>query len=174
MKAIGMTETRGLVAAIESADAMLKTADVTLLEKVHVGGGLVVIVVEGEVAAVKAAADAGAAAARRVGQLVSVHVIPRPHESLEGTVVRGGNPGRAPGGAREAERGRDCPEAADELEQQLREMSTVALRRLARQCKLPGLAGREISRANKQTLIRGILAAQRDNRKETLTDNGQV
>jgi len=78
MKALGMVETRGLVASIEAADAMVKAANVSLRAKEHVGGGLVTVFVVGEVGAVKAATDAGAAAASRVGQLVSVHVIPRP------------------------------------------------------------------------------------------------
>ena len=77
MKALGMIETRGLVASIEAADAMVKAANVTLQCKEHVGGGLVTIMVRGDVGAVKAATDAGAAAAERVGALISVHVIPR-------------------------------------------------------------------------------------------------
>ena len=83
MKALGMIETRGLVAAIEAADAMVKAANVTLACKEGVGGGLVTVMVRGDVGAVKAATDAGAAAAERVGELISVHVIPRPHEELE-------------------------------------------------------------------------------------------
>lgn len=87
MQALGMIETKGLIGAIESADAMLKAAEVTLVEKTHVGGGLVTIIVTGDVGAVKAATDAGAAAAQRVGDLISVHVIPRPHSELDGMVV---------------------------------------------------------------------------------------
>lgn len=87
MKALGMIETRGLVAAIEAADAMVKAANVTLTCKEHVGGGLVTVMVRGDVGAVKAATDAGAAAAERVGELISVHVIPRPHEELEGLLI---------------------------------------------------------------------------------------
>ncbi len=87
MKALGMIETRGLVASIEAADAMVKAANVTLTCKEHVGGGLVTVMVRGDVGAVKAAVDAGAAAAERVGELVSVHVIPRPHEELEGILT---------------------------------------------------------------------------------------
>ena len=83
MQALGMIETKGLVGAIEAADAMVKAANVTLIGKVMVGGGLVTVMVRGDVGAVKAATDAGAAAAQRVGELVSVHVIPRPHEDLE-------------------------------------------------------------------------------------------
>ena len=80
----GMIETRGLIGSIEAADAMVKAADVTLIGKVHVGGGLVTVMVRGEVGAVKAAVDAGAAAAERVGNLISQHVIPRPHNEVEG------------------------------------------------------------------------------------------
>lgn len=81
--ALGMIETKGLVGAIEAADAMVKAANVTLVGKEKVGGGLVTVMVRGDVGAVKAATDAGAAAAERVGQLISVHVIPRPHEDVE-------------------------------------------------------------------------------------------
>ena len=78
-----MVETKGLVGAIEAADAMVKAANVYLIGKVHVGGGLVTVMVRGDVGAVKAATDAGSAAASRVGELVSVHVIPRPHGDVE-------------------------------------------------------------------------------------------
>ncbi|MDG1499329.1 MAG: BMC domain-containing protein [Planctomycetota bacterium] len=81
--ALGLIETKGMVGAIEAADAMCKAAKVTLLGKETSGGALVTVMVRGEVGAVKAATDAGAAAARRVGELVSVHVIPRPAEDLE-------------------------------------------------------------------------------------------
>jgi microcompartment protein CcmL/EutN len=81
--ALGMVETKGLVASVEAADAMVKAANVTLIGKVHVGGGLVTVMVRGDVGAVKAATDAGAAAATKVGELVSVHVIPRPHGDVE-------------------------------------------------------------------------------------------
>ena len=82
-EALGMIETRGLVAMIEAADAMVKAAKVTLVGYEKIGSGYVTALVRGDVAAVKAATDAGAAAARRVGELVSVHVIPRPHANLE-------------------------------------------------------------------------------------------
>ena len=81
--ALGMVETKGLVGAIEAADAMVKAANVNLIGKVHVGGGRVTVMVRGDVGAVKAATDAGAAAAAKVGELVSVHVIPRPHGEVE-------------------------------------------------------------------------------------------
>lgn len=82
-EALGMIETKGLVGAIEAADAMVKAANVHLVGKEHVGGGLVTVMVRGDVGAVKAATDAGAAAAQRVGELISVHVIPRPHGDIE-------------------------------------------------------------------------------------------
>ena len=77
-QALGMIETKGLVASIEAADAMVKAANVTLIGKEHVGGGLVTVMVRGDVGAVKAATDAGAAAAERVGELISIHVIQGP------------------------------------------------------------------------------------------------
>ena len=82
-EALGMIETRGLTAAVEAADAMVKAANVTLIGKEQVGGGLVTVLVRGDVGAVKASVDAGAAAAERVGELVSIHVIPRPHVEVE-------------------------------------------------------------------------------------------
>src|SRR3970040_928182 len=81
--ALGMVETRGLVGAVEAADAMVKAANVSLIGSEYVGGGYVTVMVRGDVGAVKAATDAGAAAAKRVGELVSVHVIPRPHSDVE-------------------------------------------------------------------------------------------
>lgn len=82
-EALGMVETKGLVGAIEAADAMVKAANVHLIGKVLVGGGLVTVMVRGDVGAVKAATDAGGTAAKRVGELMSVHVIPRPHGDVE-------------------------------------------------------------------------------------------
>ncbi len=81
--ALGMIETKGLVGAIEAADAMVKAANVKLIGKEYIGGGYVTVMVRGDVGAVKAATDAGAAAAQRIGELVSVHVIPRPHGDVE-------------------------------------------------------------------------------------------
>ena len=83
MEALGMIETKGLIGAIEAADAMVKTANVTLMGKEYVGAAYVVVTVRGDVGAVKAATDAGAAAARRVGALIAVHVIPNPHVETE-------------------------------------------------------------------------------------------
>ena len=81
--ALGMIETKGFIGAVEAADAMVKTANVVLVGKEYIGAGYVTVMVRGDVGAVKAATDAGAAAARRVGELVSVHVIPRPHTEVE-------------------------------------------------------------------------------------------
>lgn len=81
--ALGLIETRGMVGAIEAADAMVKAANVQLMGYEKVGGALVTVMVRGDVGAVKAATDAGAAAAQRVGELISVHVIPRPHSDVE-------------------------------------------------------------------------------------------
>jgi ethanolamine utilization protein EutM len=83
MDALGMIETKGLIAMIEAADAMVKAANVQLVKYEKIGDAMVTVIVRGDVAAVKAATDAGAAAARRVGQLLSVHVIARPHENIE-------------------------------------------------------------------------------------------
>jgi ethanolamine utilization protein EutM len=81
--ALGMVETKGLVGSIEAADAMVKAANVTLIGYEKIGSGLITVMVRGDVGAVKAATDAGAAAADRVGELISVHVIPRPHADVE-------------------------------------------------------------------------------------------
>ena len=83
-EALGMVETKGLIGAIEAADAMVKAANVALIGKQQIGSGLVTVMVRGDVGAVKAAVDAGAEAAKRVGTLYGVHVIPRPHNDVEG------------------------------------------------------------------------------------------
>jgi ethanolamine utilization protein EutM len=95
MDALGMVETKGLVGAIEVADAMVKAANVVLVGREFIGSAYVTVMVRGDVGAVKAATDAGAAAARRVGELVSVHVIPRPHQEVE-KVLPGGLSDQAP------------------------------------------------------------------------------
>ena len=93
--ALGLVETRGLIGAIEAADAMVKAANVVLTAKEYIGAGYVTVMVRGDVGSVKAATDAGAAAARRVGELISVHVIPRPHAEVEKLL----GPASATGGA---------------------------------------------------------------------------
>lgn len=200
MQALGLIETKGLVAAIESADAMLKAAEVTLLEKTYVGGGLVTVTVTGDVGAVKAATDAGAAAAQRVGELVSVHVIPRPHSDLDlimvspnmvkpvealtkaeeiSPVAEENKPeppeANEPEPAKAQEPKPAKPKAAgpvdsDELHKEtvdklvkknglehamaaLDGMKVVKLRNLAREYKDFGIAGRMISKADKQMII---------------------
>src|SRR5207302_5554951 len=95
-EALGMVETKGLVAMIEAADAMVKAANVTLVGYEKIGAGFVTAIVRGDVAAVKAATDAGAAAARRVGELISVHVIPRPHAEVERVLPVNGRTGYSP------------------------------------------------------------------------------
>jgi microcompartment protein CcmL/EutN len=87
--ALGLVETRGLLGSVEAADAMVKAANVVLLGKEYIGAGYVTVMVRGDVGAVKAATDAGAAAARRVGELISVHVIPRPHTEVERILPKG-------------------------------------------------------------------------------------
>lgn len=89
-EALGMVETRGLIGAIEAADAMVKAANVRLVGKEQIGSGLVTVMVRGDVGAVKAATEAGAAAAKKVGELVSVHVIPRPHSDVENILPNNG------------------------------------------------------------------------------------
>src|SRR5206468_12508709 len=88
-EALGLVETKGLIGSVEAADAMVKAANVTLIGKEYIGAGYVTVMVRGDVGAVKAATDAGAAAARRVGELVSVHVIPRPHAEVERILPKG-------------------------------------------------------------------------------------
>ena len=89
LEALGMVETKGFVGAVEAADAMVKAANVQLIGKEYIGAGYVTIFVRGDVGAVKAATDAGSAAARRVGELISVHVIPRPHQEVEKCLPKG-------------------------------------------------------------------------------------
>ena len=88
-EALGMVETKGLIGSIEAADAMVKAANVVLVGKEYIGQGYVTVMIRGDVGAVKAATDAGAAAARRVGELVAVHVIPRPHSEVEKILPKG-------------------------------------------------------------------------------------
>lgn len=97
MEALGMIETKGLVGSIEAADAMVKAANVVLVGQEYIGAGYVTVMVRGDVGAVKAATDAGAAAARRVGELVSVHVIPRPGAEVEKILPAPPSPPPAPG-----------------------------------------------------------------------------
>src|SRR5213083_1547618 len=94
--ALGLIETKGLIGSVEAADAMVKAANVLLIGKEYIGAGYVTVMVRGDVGAVKAATDSGAAAARRVGELISVHVIPRPHGEVERVLPKGGAVGYSP------------------------------------------------------------------------------
>lgn len=182
MQALGMIETRGLVASVEAADAMVKAAAVSLACKEQVGGGLVTVMVRGEVAAVKAAVSAGAAAAARVGELAAAHVIPRPHEEVErilkpppapqsdadGPPEKGpaappaaGKGPEPPGqGGPTPERGRTGQPAGPEglSDAVLEAMPVVRLRALARQLDLPGMTRREIRFAKKDGLLEALRA----------------
>lgn len=216
MQALGLIETKGLVAAIESADTMLKAAEVTLLEKTYTGGGLVTISVLGDVGAVKASVEAGATAVHALGGgiLVSQHVIPRPHPELEGTVlgpeppesdtppdrpdpdgpdgakaapkqpadetdeeVKPGTAGKVQAAGEAGTNPMPVPETStvlliaedgphktavdeavslhglDRVLAELRLVAVVKLRRLAREYKSFGIAGRETSQADKKTLL---------------------
>lgn len=141
-QALGLIETRGLVAAIEAADAMLKAANVQLLGKEVTKGALVTIKVEGETGAVISSVAAGMAAAERVGEVVSTHVIPRPHEELGIILADGDEP------AVTSERG-GAPPPLEVLEG----MPVRELRDLARQTPQFGLQGRDISHANREQLL---------------------
>ena len=179
-EALGMIETKGLVGAIEAADAMVKAANVELIGKTLVGGGLVTVMVKGDVGAVKAATDAGAAAAARVGELISVHVIPRPHSEISGILPESTPPteaaaapekstAKAPAAdpakavakvavapARVSASAQTKPKAEKvnliELSA-LKKMTVVELRHFARQLDGLAISGRVISKANKETLL---------------------
>ena len=142
-RALGLVETKGLVGAIEAADAGLKAADVRLLGSERADAGLVTVMFGGEVAAVRAAVDAGAAAAERVGQLVSAHVIPRPHESLTAIERDDADAGQPRVGMRG---GRPDPAA-------LERMKVVDLRGLARQVEGFPIRGRDVARASREELL---------------------
>jgi microcompartment protein CcmL/EutN len=140
-----LIETRGLVGAIEAADAGAKAANVRLLGTERADAGLVTVKFLGEVAAVKAAVDAGAAAAARVGHLVSAHVIPRPHDEL-GVVA-------------EDDEGSDAPVSRDHLAgERLAEMKVVELRSLARRVPDFPLKGRDVARAGREELLAAFRA----------------
>lgn len=152
-QALGLIETRGLVAAIEAADAALKTAAVELLSYEKVTGGLVTIALTGEVAAVQAAVSAGSAAAEKIGELISRHVIPRP---LADTRLLMKQKVGAP--------------ADDEFGRQLESLSVVELRRLARSTEGIAIRGRQISKANKEQLIAELMRTYYLAGKEAKTD----
>lgn len=188
MNALGMIETRGLVASIEAADAMVKAASVTLISKTHVGGGLVTVMVEGDVGAVKAATDAGAAAAERVGELISVHVIPRPAADVAHILDRRPEPKPEPEPeppAPEPEPEPEVPEPepeeaahTEEIKEEqpeeahaekidlseltpeaLGKMTVAKLRIVARELGTTGMSRRDIRFAKKEDLIERITKA---------------
>ncbi len=140
--ALGLIETRGIVGAIEAADAAAKAADVRLVDFERVGGGLVALRFYGDVASVQTAVQAGVDAAQRVGEVLSHHVIPRPHVDLVDLLE---------GGARTNAGEVLAPERASGAD--LAAMSVSQLRQLVRQAPQVGLKGRQVSRANKETLI---------------------
>jgi len=188
MNALGMIETRGLVASIEAADAMVKAASVTLISKTHVGGGLVTVMVEGDVGAVKAATDAGAAAAERVGELISVHVIPRPAADVAHILDRRPEPKPEPESEPPAPEPEPEPEVPDpepeeaahteEMKEEqpeeapaekmdlseltpeaLGKMTVAKLRIVARELGTTGMSRRDIRFAKKEDLIERITKA---------------
>lgn len=181
MNALGMIETRGLVASIEAADAMVKAASVTLISKTHVGGGLVTVMVEGDVGAVKAATDAGAAAAERVGELISVHVIPRPAADVAHILDRRPEPKPEPEPEPPAPEPEPEPEEAAHTEEMKEEqpeethaekidlseltpealgkMTVAKLRIVARELGTTGMSRRDIRFAKKEDLIERITKA---------------
>jgi len=138
--ALGLIETRGLVGAIEAADAGAKAANVRLLGTERADAGLVTVKFLGDVAAVKAAVDAGGAAAQRVGQLIAVHVIPRPHDDL-GLVA-------------EDDEAPDAPVTGERLDlARLEQMKVVELRAVARRTASFPLKGRDVARASRDELL---------------------
>ncbi|MBI1853852.1 MAG: BMC domain-containing protein [Planctomycetes bacterium] len=170
-----MVETRGLVGSIEASDAMLKAARVALTGKETIGGGYTTVFVRGDVGAVKAAVDAGAAAARRVGELVAMHVIPRPADDVEGILptLAPPMPDRPPSPAPRAKRrapthaspprpssvpvpSKTADPSLVPSPEALAAMSVIELRQFARLLKGLAIQGREISHANRDVLLREI------------------
>ncbi len=161
--ALGLIETRGLVGAIEAADAALKTSHVQLVGQDRVDAGLVTIKIIGETAAVRTAVDAAAAAAQRIGELVSVHVIPRPHDELvqfmNGTSYKdvGKNINQT---QNKVVSHTEAHEDVDEYKSQLDKLTVHQLRTLARSVENLSIQGRQISMANKKQLIEELLRAR--------------
>jgi ethanolamine utilization protein EutM len=186
-KALGMIETKGMVGCIEALDAMVKAANVELLAKVVVGGGLMTVMVVGDVGAVKASTDAGALAAQKVGELISCHVIPRPHSDLY-KIFPEINDSSKPTETSEKQKKptnddvsyvkieetqhiedkqqikvtqevevSKSPKVVKILDNEIKNMSVVKLRQYARQLEGLSISGREISKANKEQLLKEIL-----------------
>ena len=172
--ALGMVETRGLVGSIEAADVMVKTANVRLVDAEYIRNGYVTVKCTGEVAAVKAAVDAAAAAAQRVGQLISTHVIPRPAEDVEIIIKKQAPQQRVPASSNKSEQPALDQQAVkqrksetldmfvasaddDEYRTQLEAMTVHQLRTLAREVGELTIIGRQISKANKKLLISELM-----------------
>ena len=172
--ALGMIETRGLVGSIEAADVMVKTANVHVLGMEYIKNGFVTIKIVGEVAAVKAAVDAASAAAARIGQVVATHVIPRPAADVEHILKKSQPPNtqqeepqRVTKEKKQKEKSQNSPldqqalfapsPELDEYRRQLDAMTVPQLRTVARKEGGLGIAGRQISKANKEQLIHELL-----------------
>lgn len=151
-QALGLIETRGLVAAIEAADVALKTAAVELINYEKVKGGLICVAVTGEVAAVQAAVAAGSVAAAKVGDLISHHVIARPMADLR-FLINNSDPDPEPDNSGQV----FCGEESDVDKEYLQSLTVVELRRLARKTTGIAIEGRQISKANKEQLITEII-----------------
>jgi len=154
--AIGLIETRGLVGVIEAADAAAKAARVELLGFEQIGGGLISVRFSGDVASVQTAVQAGVEAARQVSEVISHHVIPSPHVDLVGLLGRSSHPDPD-----FASPHLSAPTARPDLDE-LENLSVARLRQLVRQTSGAGLKGRQISHANKQTLIAELQRAWRE------------
>jgi ethanolamine utilization protein EutM len=159
-QALGMIETKGRVGASEAADAMTKAAYVDLIGQETIGGGYTTMFVRGDVGAVKAALDAGQAAAEKAGELVSVHLIPRPHEDIEPLLPAMAAPPRVspPWGGEGAEGPPVLPRRPDGSVD-LEALSVPELRRYGRSLPNFPLKGREISMADRETLLRAFRSA---------------
>lgn len=170
-EALGLIETKGLVGAIEAADAMVKAANVRLAGKTFVGGGLVTVMITGDVGAVKAATDAGAAAADRVGQLISVHVIARPHNEISSVLqdqeIQTSHKKATVKIVEEVIKKVDEPKASviEKVSEtgdytgtlkELEKLTVADLRHFVRKLEGFSIAGREISKANKGTLLQEL------------------
>lgn len=161
-EALGMIETRGLVASIEAADSMVKAANVRLIGKVQIGGGLVTVMVRGDVGAAKAAVDAGAIAAKKVGELISAYVIARPHNEIENLLpylslkndlmIENMTEIIVEPEIEVLKEDKEHVEF-DEIMEEFKRKSVVELRSILRQLKDTTLSGRQISKANKQKLL---------------------
>ncbi len=183
MKALGMIEVRGMVPAVEALDSALKAANVTRLDVVKTGGGLVSTLIEGEVGAVQAAIDAAQAAAERLGTVISVHVIPRPADEVARMLKKDPEnpektepPKKEPDSQPESEKAEAEPEQKDPAEalrepepsetpeesceelsrEKMQEMTVDHLRSLARQLEITNMTRKEIRYSNKEELIRRI------------------